>query len=191
MHYLPTNISSPNILDVNGFFGHTYYLFGRPGSPPLLGLFVYTLNYSISFRTYSFFHDVIYIFPLIYTLLLLALIYRNKIASKTLWKALLVFLLLYYASSLFHPQWFIYAQPLLVLLVIEDFKFAKAYACLIPLYFVYATYWAPETLGFVELLGVPTLQFINIFRSMLSGVCIFIVALMLLPENIIKKVKGK
>lgn len=189
VYYLPTNIvASP--FDVNGFFGNTLYLFGKPGAPPLIGLFRFTIDYSMSFKTFALFIDVIYVFPVIYTLLLLTLIYRNKMSSKTMWKAILVFLLLYHALSLFHPQWFIYAQPLLVLLVIEDFKFLKAYAILIPLYFVYTLYWAQETLAFIDSLGLSSIQVINIFRSMFSGVCIFIVALMVLPDNFIKKLRG-
>jgi len=190
LYYLPTNIASSQF-DINGFFGNTLYLLGKPGSPPLIGLFTFGLDYSISFKTFALFYDVVYLFPLIYTLLLLALIYRKNISFDILWKSILVFLLLYYASSLFHQQWFLYAQPFLILLVIEDSRFLKAYAALIPLYFIYVLYWAPEAVAFIEAIGLPSVQFLNIFRSIFSGVCIFIVALIILPGNILEKIRGK
>jgi len=189
VYYLPTNMASSQF-DVNGFFGNTLYLHGRPGSPPLIGLSIFSLEYSLSFKTFALFHDVIYVFPLIYALLLLALIYRKNISFKSLWKGMLVFLLVYYASSLFHPQWFLYVQPFLTLLVIDDFKFLKAYVALIPLYFVYILYWSPEAVAFMDAIGLPGLEIISIFRSIFSGVCIFIAALIILPDNIIKRVRG-
>jgi hypothetical protein len=187
VYYLPTNLASFQF-DINGFFGNTLYWLGKPGQPPLKGLLTFGLDYSISFKTFAPFYDIIYVFPLIYTLLLLALIYRKNISFKALWKAMLVFLLLYYASSLFHQQWFLYTQPFLILLAVEDIKFLKAYVALIPLYFMYVLYWSPETLAFLDTIGLSSIQVINIFRSMFSGVCIFIVALVILPDNVTRKI---
>lgn len=188
VYYLPTNVASSQF-DINGFFGHTLYLLGRPGSPSLTGLLIFGLDYSLSFKTFALFDDVIYVFPLIYTLLLLALIFRKDMSFKTLWKAMLVFLLMYYATSLFHPQWFLYAQPLLILLVIDDRKFLKAYVPLILLYFVYIQYWSPDVVVFLDSIGLHGLQFINVFRSIFSGVCIFIAALIILPDSITKRLR--
>lgn len=190
VYYLPTNIASSHF-DINGFFGNMLYMHDQPGSPPLIGLLIFGLDYSLSFKTFALFDDVIYVFPLIYSLLLLTLVYRKNLSFNVLWKAMLVFLLLYYASSLFHPQWFIYMQPLLILLVIDDLKFVKAYVALIPLYFVYILYWSQEVLVFMDAIGISKIQFINLFRSIFSGVCIFMAALIILPDNIIERIKEK
>lgn len=185
-YYFSANMAASEF-DIIGFFGNTTYWLGKPGQPALLGLLTFSLDYSIGLKTFPLFYDVIYIFPVAYTFLLLGLVYWKKITLKGFSGALLVFLLVYYASSLFHLQWFLIAQPLLLFMVVENpRRFLKPYILLSLLYFVYNLYWIPEALALLDNAGLPSIQIVNLFRSIFSGVCIFIVILMIRESRVLE-----
>jgi hypothetical protein len=147
------------------------------------------------------FGDIIYIFFLVYGLLLLTIIWQDNWPLEKVWKEFLVIFLAYYAVALFLPQWFLWAQPLLVLLVLKERRFLKLYLISIPLFFVYTWYWnqsltsnllapvfnqAYSWLGPIDLMnniGLPGIQVVNIFRAFLSAVCIFIAVVIAISET--------
>ena len=190
--YESVNAALPHNDEFNGYFGKTFYSRGVPQPPFLQGLFTIALNYSTSLKTYILLGDVIYIFFLVYGLLLLTIIWQDNWPLEKVWKAFLVIFLAYYAVALFLPQWFLWAQPLLVLLVLKERRFLKLYLISLPLFFVYTWYWNqsltsnllapafnqayfwPGPIDLMNNIGLPGIQVVNVFRSLLSAVCIFI-----------------
>jgi hypothetical protein len=192
-----------------GFFGNIYYTRGEPRQPFLPGLFFFFIDYSVGFKTLTSFPDVIYLLPLIYSLFLLGIVYWKNWSFERVWKAFLVFFLAYYASSLFHPQWFLWVLPLLIMLVSEDRdRFFKLYLLIIPLYFVFILYWDnfltwqllmpiirqayfwPGPIELINNLGLPAYQVINIFRSIFSAVCIVFIFLILRIDRLLLMIKN-
>jgi hypothetical protein len=179
VYYESANFAIPGY-NLNGFFGKTLYNRGESGHPMILGSFLYIFDYSISLKTLSVLNDVIYVLPLGYFLFLLAILYWKYWTFDRMWKALLLFLLAYYSTSLFHLQWFLWIQPFFTLLIAEDHKkFLKLYLLLIPLFVIYSLYWNPMVLAFIESLGLPSLKVINLFRAFFSATCIFIAFLII------------
>jgi hypothetical protein len=190
--YESVNAALPHNDGFNGNFGKTLYSRGALQPSFLRGLFIFVLDFSTSLKTYMPFGDIIYIFFLVYGLLLLTIIWQDNWPLEKVWKAFLVIFLAYYAVALFLAQWFLWAQPLLVLLVLKERRFLKLYLISIPLFFVYTWYWnqsltsnllapvfnqAYSWHGPIDLMnniGLPGIQVVNIFRSLLSAVCIFI-----------------
>lgn len=198
--YQSANVALPSNFDLNGYLGHTLYIRGAVQTNPSETLFTFFLDYSASLKTYSLSSDTIYIVLLSYGLLLLAAIYYGIGSFDRLYKILLAFLLLYYAFSLFHVQWFLWVQPLLMLLIAYDRKFLKFYLFLIPLFFIYTWYWDPATttnllapidnhalfwtgpVNFINNLGLPATEIIGAFRSLFSAVCLFLAVLIVKPD---------
>jgi hypothetical protein len=194
-YYESANLAWPIKDEIAGFFGKASYSRGVQGNQLLSGALFYFTDYSISFATYSF--DRIYSTLFVYGLFLFGVVYLGSWSFERVQKAFLVFLLAYYALALFHPNWFLMALPLLILLVAEDIKkYFKLYLLLVPLYFIYVGYWnqlftsllipivhqAYFWLGQIDLLnsvGLPAYEVISIFRSIFSALCIFFVILML------------
>jgi len=190
-YYQSVNAAAPKDFAFNGYFGRTLYYRGEPKQPLFVRTVFFFIDSSASLRTLSGFIDVIYLTPLVYGLFLLWVFYQKEWSFDKMWKAMLVFLLLYYAIALFLWQWFLWAQPLLILLIAEDRKkFLKLYVLLIPLFFIYSGYWNPDFVGGMNAIGLPSYQVINLFRSFLSAVCIFIVYLMFKPNSIPKADKS-
>jgi hypothetical protein len=185
-------ISSYYPYHVNGFFGTTLYNRGVTGNTLIVALSLYIFDYSISLSTLTVpldvvTYDVIYVFPVIYFLLLLGVLYLKNWSFDGVWKALSVFLLLYYSITLFHIQWFLWIQPFFVLLIAGNReKFLKLYLLLIPLYAAYILYWIPSALSFIESLGLPSVKVINLFRAFFSATCIFIAFLVV--KNKLKEI---
>lgn len=189
-YYISANAAASGF-DINGFFGKTQYDRGRPIHSYFSGLFFYFIDYSSSLATLPGFRDVIYLFPLIYGLFLLGVIHWGDWSFERFWKVTLIFFLVYYSVSLFHTQWFLWAQPLLVLLVVENRKFLKLYLVSIPLYFVYTLYWFSGLEPLMNSIGLPGVQTVNLLRSFLSALLIFTALLILIPERIQNIVKKK
>lgn len=190
-YYESVNAAMPYGSEYNGFFGTTFYNRGEPGQPILRGLFVFFLDYSLNFRTQQFIPDTIYITLLLYALFLFGIACCKSLSFERVINVFLSFLLMYYAFAFFHAQWFLWAHPLLCLLILKEHDiFLKLYITLIPLFFIYTWYWdnaittatlipiIPKALlwsGPIAILnnfGLPAYQVINIFRSFLSAICI-------------------
>lgn len=174
VYYESVNAATPRDFNFNGFFGRTQYYRGQPTKYTFLsGLFFFFLDYSASLKTLEAFPDVIYFLPLVYSIFLLGTIYYDVWSFQKVWKAILVFLLAFYSLSLFHSWWFLWVQPLLILLVAKNRdRFQKLYLALIVLFFIYIGYWNDVFIGIMENLGLPALQVLNLFRSVMSGIMI-------------------
>jgi hypothetical protein len=177
----------------NGFFGHTFYSRGVPVTSPLFsGVFAYLLDFSISFRNYQLPTDIIYLVPLVYGLILLAALYTKDMSFEKVCGYFAAFLLTYYAFSLFLPQWFLWIQPFLIILAVNNRKvFQKLYVLMLFLYFLYiwqwdaglttnliaplfpqAVFW-PGPLALIDATGFNRYQIVGLFVTMFSATCLF------------------
>jgi Gpi18-like mannosyltransferase len=206
-YYLSVNAAIPGF-DFSGYFGRNLYYRGDIVTTPLSSIFLYSLEYSVRFVTFPLFIDVIYVFPFLYMVFLMLTIHLKSWSSKSFEKLVLAFLLLYYAFTLFHPQWFLWIQPVLILLTVREPKLLKFYLMLMPLYFVYTWYWdpalssalfAPITIGsilnwpsplsIINSAGLPGIKIVNVARSMMSAILIFMVILLLNIEQLVARLK--
>ena len=153
--------------------------------------------------------DKVYVFIIGYTIILAFTYFRHQIRDtrevfKTLWRVELIILLWLYSTILFHPQWFVWVTPLLILLCVEDRKVGTLYWLQIICVFIYTFYWARYLLDlfapvdpvFFAHLKDPfetinryysAPKFIAIFRSIFSGICLWMIYLTLREFFSIKK----
>jgi hypothetical protein len=204
VYYEPANMAAIQF-DINGFYGKTYYSRGVPTQTSFSTLFSFITDYSVGLKTLANFPDVIYLFPLIYGSFLLGIAYWREWSFGRVSKAFLVFFLAYYASNLFLPQWFIWVLPLLTILVAEDRgRFFIFYLLLIFLFFFYNLYWGSPVTSQLLIpivhqayswpgpaeLGVSN-QVINVFRSVFSGTCIFLIALIFGTDRFLARSRNR
>ena len=193
-YYESVNYAQPSGSWFNGFYGTTFYTRGVIGEPFYSGIMSFLVDYSIVIRTTNLISDFVYFIPFIYTIILLGALYERDLNFSKTCKYFTVFLLAYYAFSLFHVQWFFWIQPFLILLIVENRKaFGKLVAMLIPLFFLYTLQWDADTtsrlltpiipealywpgpLTLITNAGLPALQLINLFRTLFSALCIFMI----------------
>lgn len=204
-YYESANLAWPVTSEINGFYGKTFYIMGQGGNILGTSLF-YLLSYSTKFTTFSF--DTIYVVILLYGLFLLGVNYFADWSLGKVWKAFLVFLLAYYAFSLFHPQWFLLGLPLLILLVSEDRRrYFGIYVLVVSLFFVYLGYWNdfftsifipiihqayfwPGEIDLLNGLGLQGYQIISIFRSLLSAAFVVLLGFVLNVDRLFHKSKA-
>jgi hypothetical protein len=175
---------------MNGFFGRTIYNRGAPGVPLIQGFLTF-IGYSVKLTSFAPIPDVIYLFPLAYLMLFVAwILLRGKDAGK-LWNATVILFLLLYALDLFHPQWFLWVQPFLIVLVARQGKpVSYLYAGIVALFFAYMLYFdaIAYTLPLIPLIpaaafwpgptslmrnaGLPADLIINLARTAFSGLCL-------------------
>jgi len=175
---------------MNGFFGRSIYNRGEPGVPLIQGFLTF-IGYSVKLTSFSPIPDVIYIFPLAYLMLFVAwILLRGKDAGK-LWNATVILFLLLYAFNLFHPQWFLWAQPFLIVLVARQGKpVSSLYTGIVSLFFAYILYFdaIAYTLPLIPLIpaaafwpgptslmrnaGLPADLILNLARTAFSGLCL-------------------
>jgi len=181
VYYEAVNAATRRDFDFNGFYGRVLYYRGQPVKNTFLsGLFLFLLEYSSSIVTLPGFTDTIYLIPLIYTVFLLGIMYYSNWSFQKIWRLLLVFSLTFYSFALFHTHWFLWVQPFLILLVVEDRgKYLMPYIALLILVFIYSGYWNLEFIKLIESIGLPGIRTINLFRSIMSGVMVFIAYLVL------------
>lgn len=191
-YYESVNFAQPIGSWFNGFFGKTLYTRGTVGQPFYSGLLSFLLDYSMSIRTQGLIQDFIYFIPFVYAVVLLGALFERQLTFERTCKYFTVFLLAYYSFSLFHVQWFLWVQPFLVFLIVENRKiFGRIFVLLLPLYFIYTFQWnadltsvlltpiIPEALywpGPITLMtnaGLPALQIISLFRTFFSAICVF------------------
>ena len=108
-----------------------------------------------------------------------------------MWNATAVLFLLVYAFSLFHAQWFLWAQPFLLLLVAREGKrFTYLYAGIVLLFFVYIWLWDalltsvllvpaipaaegwPGPITLLYRAGLPADLILNLARTAFSVLCL-------------------
>jgi hypothetical protein len=203
VYYETLNFALVGKYGLSGFYGTTRYYNGSPQQPFMSGLFLFFLNFSVGLKTFQQFTDTIYVFPIIYVVFLLSVLAKKDWSFEESWKAILVFFLLFYAFDLFLVHWFLWGLPLLVLLVSTDWsEFKIPYIIFVPLIFIYSWYWDPAYTswliapiipgsllwtGPVQMLsglGLVWYDIVKLFRSFLSGTCIFIVVRILMKDRL-------
>jgi Gpi18-like mannosyltransferase len=208
-YYESANVAIPPGMFLNGFFGETFYSQGVAAQPFYSGIFNFLLNSSYSLQTNLTIPDFVYFIPFIYTLLLLSATHERQLSFEKIFKYFAVFLLLYYAFSLFYPQWFLWIQPLFIMLLVEKPKtYKKLFLMIIPLFFFYtlqsgtvlttviitpvvpqALLWE-SPLTFINDAGFPGSQLIGISRTFLSAICVFMAFYIIKESFWIKKEKN-
>jgi len=209
IYYESANLASPFKFEIHGFFGNAFYSRGELGNPLLISVFSYILEYSFRLGLDTLGSIEIYTIPFIYGLFLSGIVYVRDWSFEKLWKAFLLFLIAYYAFAFFHPQWFVWGLPLLILLVAEDRnRYLNLYLLLIPLFFILTCYWNdyltslfmpiihqayfwPGPHDLLNYLGFPVYPVISIFRSIFSAVCIIFIVLMLGIDRLLHMSKTK
>lgn len=140
----------------------------------------------------------VYIFVLGYAMILAFAYFRepgrnSRDAFRALWQTELVICLWFYVTVYFHPQWTVWMMPLLILLVVGNKKLTSLYWFLIVCVFIYTFWWGSLLSswlftrvdpGFFRELKPPSAviarfyppnKFINIFRSLFSGISIWLI----------------
>lgn len=81
--------------------------------------------------------DTLYVFILLYTLLLLVQYNNQPNRPADLWKYMFGVLMLYFATSTFHPQYFLWAVPFIGIAIGSDPRLLKPHLLQIPCYLLY------------------------------------------------------
>lgn len=191
-YYESVNYALPRGDLFNGFFGTMFYTRGTAAQPFFSGILTFLTDFSISFSTYLS-TGTVYLVPFFYILVLLLTYYSKSLTFEKICGYFTIFLLSYYAFSLFLPQWFLWIQPFLILLAVENRKvFHKLNLALIPLYFIYIWQWDsglttnlltpltshalfwPGPLTLINSAGLQATQIVGVFRTIFSAICVFI-----------------
>lgn len=184
----------------NGFFGSQLFIpFYTISNPFLANFFIFIVDFSSKLQIFQ--GVEIYSIFISYGIFIFASVFYERWNFSKVWKAFLIFFLMFYAFSHFHAQWFLWGQPFLILLFVEDRKLRKLFPFFILLFFIYIFYWDsalttnllipiipqawswPGPLSVLNGLGLPGIQILNVFRSFLSALCIFTSLIMLKGFN--------
>ena len=146
--------------------------------------------------------DKVYVFVAGYVLILVFAYFHNYAKTKKdifqmLWKIDLVVYLWFFATVYFHPQWFVWGMPLLILFIVGNKKLRFIYWIQIVCLFIYTFHWGNEIIirpffnvigGLTSYYGIKTPSqiisrffppdtFMNIFRSVFTGILICMIYL--------------
>lgn len=153
--------------------------------------------------------DKAYVYIVGYTIIL-ALAYfhsrakDSKEAFETLWRVELIILLWLYTTIFFLPQYFVWVTPLLILFSVENKKVRTLYWLQIICVFVHTLHWdrylpdlfTPLDPAFFPHIPspfylinryYPVAKFMGIFRSVFSGICLWMIYLILREFFLVKK----
>ena len=141
-------------------------------------------------------YDIIFGFFVGYTVLLLYTYMRTNHSFTSLWRNSLALLLLFFATSFFHPQYFMWVLPFLVFKIVEDRRFIGFFVILILCWVVYTFQWKEALAGYLfapinpsyfmslrspfEIINqyYSAANLIGIFRSIFSGVSFWMIYLL-------------
>ena len=161
------------------------------------------VDFILSLRFDLIAPQTIYVFIASATFLTLYFIYFEGKEFDNLWEFSLLILLLFYATSYFHPQYFAWFTPFIALAISKYRGFLALHVSQILCFLIYTFHLGKATAGwlfapvdpsfFINLMSpkdfidyfYPSAQLINYFRSALSGISIFMLWLV-----IYKKVKS-
>ncbi len=188
----------------NGYFGtHTFVNGMTVTSAIPAGLTLVGLEFPLKVQLFN--ADTLYFLPALAMVFLLVLSHV-QISYNRILAALTSFLLLYYAFSHFHAQWFLWVQPLIILFAADKYqKFLKPYLLALPLFFVYTWQWDPllssalflpiagnawswpYPSALLESYGIPSVEFIDVLRSVFSVLLAFIALLAFDLDSLIRQ----
>lgn len=139
--------------------------------------------------------DAIYVFVVGYVLIVLYGGYRLDRSFKSLRRMGLAVLLLFFALCYFHPQFFMWIMPFLVLELVEDRRFIGLYAMQVVAFAVHTFHWERHMAGWLFMpinpeyyKSIPPMswyvskiypaqEFIITFRSIFTAVALFMMYL--------------
>ena len=164
-------------------------------------------QYLLSMAFYlGYLSDRVFIFVAIYAVLLLYTIFRTDHSFASLWRMLLILLLGIFATSFFHVHYFMWIVPFLTLQMVEDRRFIGLFGILVLGWIVYSFQWKGVFAGLLftpinvrYFMSLPSpfeiineyysaANFIGIWRSIFSGVCLWMMYLVL-RESLAEKEK--
>ncbi|RJQ27900.1 DUF2029 domain-containing protein [Candidatus Parcubacteria bacterium] len=140
------------------------------------------------------------LFPLLLVFFYLFFLYR-KLKKEDLWQRYLIVLLLFFTFTHFHPQWFLWLTPFLVIdLITSKFRHGVVAAILLAANIILLTFFdpsltvtllAPLFTGLYSQPGIWELLKINIdynmarsvFQTLLAGASVYIIYFYLLKEE--------
>jgi hypothetical protein len=201
VYYLAANAAAPGPV-FTGFYGNTLYFQGSNIHPIISGLLQFTTDFSFFLSTVPF-NQTIYLFFFIYILLLVYVISSKHWPFAKVWKIILLFFLAYYSLTFFLPQWYLWFQPLLVLLATENPDFMKFYVGSTVLFFPTILYFDtglttylvgpiflsavtwPGPIEVLNSLNLPATEILNIFRTFLSAALIGLALLIIRRERLL------
>jgi len=163
-------------------------------------------NYLLTMKFYmGHLKDYIFIFVAAYGFLLLYTHFTTDHSFENLRKSLLMLMLLFFATCFFHAHYFMWLIPFLTLQIVEDRRFIGLFIIQVICFIVYTFQWK-ET--FANLLFTPLnpsyfmslrtpfeiinqyypiANFIGIFRSIFSGVSLYMIYLVFKSSFPVKK----
>jgi len=155
-------------------------------------------QYLLSMAFYlGYLSDRVYIFVALYAVLFLYTIFHTDHSFASLWRMLLLLLLGIFATSFFHVHYFMWIIPFLTLQMVEDRRFIGLFVILIFGWIVYSFQWKETFAGLLftpinarYFMSLPSpfeiinryysaANFIGIWRSIFSGVCLWMMYLVL------------
>jgi hypothetical protein len=149
-------------------------------------------SYPLSMKFSLFHHDILFVFIAGYVLLLCYTASFAPLRPQILFYSLSLLLLFFFATSFFHPQYFMWLMPFLVLDLAKDKRFLNFYIIVVVCFGVYILQWgkfltqyifapiAPRVFlyGFSDPREViskvyPCENLIGIARSIFSGILLW------------------
>ena len=150
----------------------------------------YILNWQVKLGSF----DTLYVFVLLFSFLLLFQYYSRINVLGNLWRFAFAVLMLYFATSEFHPQYFLWVLPFLGVAICYDTRYLRLHILQILCYIVYTFYWGKPFAGMmffplgmfftyltspIELMSMyfsaPLL--IGVVRSVFSAICLWMIYL--------------
>ncbi len=153
-------------------------------------------------------YDVIFVFFAGYTILFLYTYMKTDHSFVSLWESVLCLLLFFFATSFFHPQYFMWLIPFLSFKIVEDKRFIWLFVIQVLCLVVYTFQWQQPLAGylfapldpsyFISLRSpfrfishyYPAAKLIGIFRSILTGTSLLMIYLVL-KSSFMRKKRGE
>jgi len=152
------------------------------------------VDYLLAMRfKLPFVHDTVFIFVLGYALILLYVYYNSKFSFASLYKHMCIILLFLFATSFFHPHYFMWLSPFIAIQIAEDKKFIGLYTMQVLCLVIYSFQWDRSLAGylfapiykfyFANVMSpftfisefYPAEKLVGIFRSILSAVSFWMI----------------
>jgi len=150
-------------------------------------------NYLLGMRfNLGYMNDLLFVFVTGYTFLLLFMYFKTNHSFENLRKSSLILFLIFFATCVFHPQYFIWLVPFLTWQIIEDKRLLRLFILQCLCFVVYTFHWKQYLAGYLfapldpyyfifhlnspfDFINkyYPASDFINIFRSIFSGISLF------------------
>lgn len=163
-------------------------LLGGPGEVEVLTQIPWHENFFAMRFYLGHLYDNVFVFVVAYTFLLLHTYFNTDYSFRSLWKAVLILLLVLFATSFFHVHYLMWLIPFLTLQIVEDRRFVGLFVALVLCFVVYTFQWGQNLAGFLftpldfsyfvslrtpfKIISqyYPADKFIGVFRSIFSGV---------------------